>query len=508
MPDLFDITTPSNTLRLDERRQAEATYSVANLSGRLLTGRALIVPDKPEAAAWITIDGESERVFPIAGAQQYTVRLNVPKNAPPGSYTFRLDALDVSLPDETLVRGPSITFEVPQPEPEQRKFPVGILIILLLVALLIIGGIIALAGRQPEPTPTPSPSPTPTTADTPTPTATVTPTLTPTATPIGGAPGEISFMAIEAGQPAIFVMNSSGSGQQRITGLGISGNRFRRGHNAWSPSGDRIAFICNAASPFLCVLHLENGLVDQIAAFQGLTDPRISWSSDGNSIAYDCVGAGGGFSSVICVTDVRNGSTRQIDTGASRDFQPEWSPDGRRIAFASDRAESGGFRIYVADANGGNLRQLTSGGDRNISDTDPTWSPDGQQIAFVSNRLGGDRLFAIGADGSNLRPIFGTNSSAFRNPAWSPDGTMLAFQTNCDDDGMDCDIAVVQANGTGSQTLASGSGSEWGPIWRRNARIRIRPELLDRLGIQDNILVDPGLRRVPGLEFRLPTVTP
>ncbi|HCK16724.1 TPA: hypothetical protein DHW51_21535, partial [Candidatus Poribacteria bacterium] len=65
------------------------------------------------------------------------------------------------------------------------------------------------------------------------------------------------------------------------------------------------------------------------------------------------------------------------------DGQPSWSPDGRRIAFVSDRDLN--YEIYVMDSNGNNLRRLTN---HLGEDESPSWSPDGQRIAFVSNRNG------------------------------------------------------------------------------------------------------------------------
>lgn len=175
MPELFDISTPTNSIRLDERREANASFTVANLSGRLLNGRAQIAVDKPESAPWISIEGEAERPYAIAGSQQYTVRVSVPRDAPPGSYTFRLDVLDVANPDETLRQGPGVAFEVPEPEPEKKPFPIGIPILIIVLILIVVGGIL-IATRQPEPEPTPTPTPT----STPTATPTATPTITPT----------------------------------------------------------------------------------------------------------------------------------------------------------------------------------------------------------------------------------------------------------------------------------------------------------------------------------------
>jgi hypothetical protein len=82
---------------------------------------------------------DAERDFPIAGTHQYTVKIAPPPDAPAGNYPFRLDMLGVDNPDEELVQGPSVTFEVPAPEPARKPFPWWILIIVLVVILLGVG---------------------------------------------------------------------------------------------------------------------------------------------------------------------------------------------------------------------------------------------------------------------------------------------------------------------------------------------------------------------------------
>ena len=76
-------------------------------------------------------------------------------------------------------------------------------------------------------------------------------------------------------------------------------------------------------------------------------------------------------------------------------MSPSWSPDGSRIAFASER--DGSFEIYVMNADGGGQTRLT----RNLeSDLDPAWSPDGRSIAFTTNRDGNNELYLMSADGT------------------------------------------------------------------------------------------------------------
>jgi TolB protein len=80
--------------------------------------------------------------------------------------------------------------------------------------------------------------------------------------------------------------------------------------------------------------------------------------------------------------------------------EPVFDPRGEKIAFVSTK--SGNAEIYVVNADGTGLKQLTSGSAVNAS---PNWSPDGKRIVFVSNRDGALALFIMDSDGSNQKKI-------------------------------------------------------------------------------------------------------
>jgi TolB protein len=116
------------------------------------------------------------------------------------------------------------------------------------------------------------------------------------------------------------------------------------------------------------------------------------------------------------------------------DITPVWSPDGRRIAFVSQR--DGNREVYLVSAD--SLTGAGSIGPLNITqhpaeDWAPAWSPDGQQIAFSSNRQGNWEIFIVNADGSGLKQI--TNDGAGNlSPVWSPDGQAMAYASKRDGD--------------------------------------------------------------------------
>jgi Tol biopolymer transport system component len=100
-----------------------------------------------------------------------------------------------------------------------------------------------------------------------------------------------------------------------------------------------------------------------------------------------------------------------------------WSPDGTKIVFASDR--SGFFRLYVMDADGHNVREMTHS-DNPGGNAYPAWSPDGKRIAFTNSTPDGSRqIFMIDADGKNTKQL--TKDGIFNcYVAWSPEGKKLA----------------------------------------------------------------------------------
>ena len=133
--------------------------------------------------------------------------------------------------------------------------------------------------------------------------------------------------------------------------------------------------------------------------------------------------SGTGASSEIRVISSNDAGDVPIVANPGTDIDPAWSPDGSKLAFASDRGGSG-LDVYTRGADATVVR-LT----QNFGGYRPAWSPDGARIAFVSDRSGNAKIYLMDADGSNQVRI--TNNASYESdPAWSPDGTKIAFTSD------------------------------------------------------------------------------
>lgn len=149
-----------------------------------------------------------------------------------------------------------------------------------------------------------------------------------------------------------------------------------------------------------------------------------------------------------------------LTSNPAADEAPVFSPDGSKIAFASNRAgASTKFDVWVMDWNGANLRRLTtSTGD----DYDPAWSPNGRQIVFRSDRDGNNEIYKINADGTNLWDGASThrlthNTASDFLPSFSPDGAEIVFQrfTSGSATGQGNEVFKMNADGQGQINLTN-----------------------------------------------------
>jgi TolB protein len=168
----------------------------------------------------------------------------------------------------------------------------------------------------------------------------------------------------------------------------------------------------------------------------------------------------------IYVMNADGSGVTRLTHGAEADSRPQWSPDGRKIAFAR-AGDSSTCGIYVMNADGSGLTRLTSA----CGERTPAWSPDGARIAFARWTLEdlGTGLYVMNADGSGVVRLTVADGLLDEYPAWSPDGMRIAFNRAIEPvDDTPHQVYVMNADGSDVHRLTFSSGAEFaesGPAW-------------------------------------------
>ena len=217
-----------------------------------------------------------------------------------------------------------------------------------------------------------------------------------------------------------------------------------------TPSGTRDIYTINPDGSGLTLIHAGAG-----------RDENPVWSPDGSKIAF----ASNSFDGTtrVGVMNANGSGVTQLtfvgsNPGNEIDSPYGWSPDGSKIIFRSFR--DGNFEIYVMNADGSNQTRLINNA---AVDTGGTFSPDGSKIVFTSNRDGDNEIFVMNADGSGIVQLTNnTFSDTVDFSAWSPDGTKILFASNRDGNS---EIYVMNSDGTGQTRLTTDAGADIQPAW-------------------------------------------
>jgi hypothetical protein len=216
-------------------------------------------------------------------------------------------------------------------------------------------------------------------------------------------------------------MNADGTNVVQITSGTVTPESFN-GPPSWSPDGTKFVFSSNRSGFGKAEIWIANA--DGSAPVRLTTSVQLS--SDGQGPIF------------------------------SSDRDPDWSPDGSKIAFVSTRDGLTDTELYVMNVDGSNPVRLTDDG---LDDGMPDWSPDGQRIAFTKSQGAG--IHIINRDGTNLVSI--VTFSAW--PAWSPDGSKLAFIQNDASNNFRGAVFISNTDGTNKIKVTNNPDGARSPSW-------------------------------------------
>lgn len=251
----------------------------------------------------------------------------------------------------------------------------------------------------------------------------------------------IAFALERGSLSSLYTVRPNGTGLRRLT---VPPTRQDLGGDSgpvWSPDGRRIVFERNL--PYwgedrfrLSFVSAAGGISRPLTS--GPFDVMPTFSPDGRRIAFVRLTRSLPETTVSLYTMDRLGRHAAPLVADGLDVSPAWSPNGRTIAFSRLAAPSLPIEeatLYLADADGANVRQL---GDAAVKGVSPAWSPDGTRLAFVSfvdhnsaacsadNCPPNGEIYVVDADGTGLARLT-TSKADDEHPTWSPDGSRIAF---------------------------------------------------------------------------------
>jgi Tol biopolymer transport system component len=333
---------------------------------------------------------------------------------------------------------------------------------------------------------------------------------------------QIAFVRWSPDRHELFIIPSLGGAEQKVADLApsqvrwqVDGNLYRRTLGpSWSPDGEQIA-VAGALSrdepESIYLIAVETGEKRRLTKpdRRDETDSEPAFSPRGNLLAFVRMRAGATGSPDLYVQPLAGGAPKRLTFDRRQISGLTWTPDGRRIVFASER--DGEYRLWQVRVSGA-PPTLVAGADRRArhpsmlpdgrrlaftemyystkiwrvslgtggatapepflsssrKDDSPQYSHDGRKVVFVSDRAGAEEIWICDADGANAAPLASLRGFIPGTPRWSPDGAEIVLDSR--HEGFAA-VYVTAAQGSGRpRRLTPETSNSMMPSWSHDGR--------------------------------------
>lgn len=229
---------------------------------------------------------------------------------------------------------------------------------------------------------------------------------------------------------------------------------------AWSPDGTKVAFVrflTFSSMADLYVISAEGG--KSIRVTQDSHDIRgLTWSGDGRSLIFSSNRTG---TYSLWSVSLRDLAITPINAIGETAIEPAASKDNQLLVYTDASTNVNIWRLDVASHAAGKLITSTR------QNRNGVWSPDGKRVAFTSDRRGSWELWTANADGSQAMPVTNLGQGDLGSASWSPDGQWIALEARTEGRP---DVMVISSGGGAARRLLVGPAEHRSPLWSRDGK--------------------------------------
>ena len=260
----------------------------------------------------------------------------------------------------------------------------------------------------------------------------------------------IAFTSVRDGNAEIYLLDVERNFLRNMTH-----NRFADNRPVWSPDGEQLAYITWKNGNKLVMVD-KDGNNPHYALNNVYSASTFDFSPDGSHLAmvgiYNQTGRIG-----LYILDIVGDEPQVVSQAAANEFNPNWSPDGSRLAYL--KQQNGTSYIYIVDLASGERERLF---DEAVWMDTPVWSPDGKQLAFSLIRRGNSEIYVMEMATRTMRNA--TNHIGWDDqPDWSPDGNRLMFVSNRNGDS---NLFILDLASGHVQQITAHPADDYAPAWR------------------------------------------